>query len=89
MYQQIKQLADDALAIQNKDRMDAALREISALAESGQEAHEAAFREVLATGTTTLEYSPQRHGQVETMLYVAHTPMAEQAPAETSEGGAQ
>ena len=31
MYQQIKQLADDALAIQNKDRMDAALREISAL----------------------------------------------------------
>jgi hypothetical protein len=31
MYQQIKQLADDALAIQNKNRMDAALREISAL----------------------------------------------------------
>jgi hypothetical protein len=31
MYQQIKQLADDALALQNKDRMDAALRDISAL----------------------------------------------------------
>ena len=31
MYQQIKQLADEALALQNKDRMDAALREISAL----------------------------------------------------------
>jgi|AraplaDrversion2_2_1032049.scaffolds.fasta_scaffold00773_42 hypothetical protein len=31
MYQQIKQLADDALALQNKNRMDAALREISAL----------------------------------------------------------
>lgn len=31
MYEQIKQLADDALGIQNKDRMDAALREISAL----------------------------------------------------------
>ena len=31
MYQQIKRLADEALALQNKDRMDAALREISAL----------------------------------------------------------
>jgi len=31
MYQQIKQVADEALAVQNKDRMDAALREISAL----------------------------------------------------------
>lgn len=31
MYQQIKQLADEALALQNKDRMDAALRDISAL----------------------------------------------------------
>ncbi len=33
MYQKIKQLADEALAIQNKDRMDAALREISAMCE--------------------------------------------------------
>jgi hypothetical protein len=31
MYQQIKKLADEALALQNKDRMDAALREISGL----------------------------------------------------------
>lgn len=31
MYQQIKKLADEAVALQNKDRMDAALREISAL----------------------------------------------------------
>jgi DNA-binding SARP family transcriptional activator len=31
MYEQIKKLADEALAIQNKDRMDAALREISTL----------------------------------------------------------
>jgi hypothetical protein len=30
MYKQIKQLADEAIALQNKDRMDAALREISA-----------------------------------------------------------
>jgi hypothetical protein len=37
MYLKIKQLADEALALQNKGRMDAALREISALcAESGQ-----------------------------------------------------
>ena len=32
MYEQIKRLADDALALQNKDRMEAALRQISALA---------------------------------------------------------
>jgi hypothetical protein len=31
MYTKIKQLADEAIALQNKDRMDAALREISAL----------------------------------------------------------
>lgn len=31
MYQQIKKLADDAIALQNKDRMDAVLREISAM----------------------------------------------------------
>lgn len=31
MYQKIKQLADEAVALQNKDRMDAALREISAM----------------------------------------------------------
>lgn len=31
MYEQIKQLAEEALALQNKDRMEAALRKISAL----------------------------------------------------------
>jgi len=31
MYEKIKQLADEAVALQNKNRMDAALREISAL----------------------------------------------------------
>lgn len=31
MYDQIKQLADEALALQNKDSMDAALRKISVL----------------------------------------------------------
>ena len=31
MYKQIKQLADDALALQNKDSMDAALRKVSAM----------------------------------------------------------
>lgn len=31
MYEKIKQLADEAIALQNKDRMDVALREISAL----------------------------------------------------------
>mgnify|MGYP001615883606 CR=1 FL=1 len=35
MYQQIKQLADEALALQNKDRMDATLRQISALCSPG------------------------------------------------------
>jgi hypothetical protein len=37
MYQQIKQLADDALALQNKDRMDAALRQISAMCDMAAE----------------------------------------------------
>ena len=37
MYQQIKQLADEALAQQNKDRMDAALRGISALCDQAAE----------------------------------------------------
>lgn len=32
MYQQIKTLAEDALALQNKDAMDSALRAISAIA---------------------------------------------------------
>ena len=31
MYQRIKQLADDAIALQNKNSMDAALREISGM----------------------------------------------------------
>lgn len=31
MYQKIKDLADEAIALQNKGRMDAALREISEL----------------------------------------------------------
>lgn len=34
MYQKIKELADEALALQNKVRMDAVLREISALCEA-------------------------------------------------------
>ncbi len=31
MYQEIKKMADDALALQNKDGMDSTLREISVL----------------------------------------------------------
>lgn len=42
MYEQIKKLADDALALQNKDRMDAALREISALCGQAAEQQPAA-----------------------------------------------
>lgn len=37
MYEQIKQLADEALALQNKDRMEAALREISSLCGNADE----------------------------------------------------
>ena len=37
MYQQIKRLADDALAVQNKDGMDAALRGISTLCDRAAE----------------------------------------------------
>jgi hypothetical protein len=33
MHQEIKKLADEALALQNKNQMEAALREISALCE--------------------------------------------------------
>jgi hypothetical protein len=38
MYAKIKDLADEAIALQNKDRMDAALREISGLCASAAEA---------------------------------------------------
>lgn len=31
MYEQIKQIADEAIKVQNKDKMDAALREIRGL----------------------------------------------------------
>jgi hypothetical protein len=34
MYSKIKQLADNAIALQNKDQMDAVLREISALCDA-------------------------------------------------------
>lgn len=34
MYKQIKALADEAIALQNKDRMDAALREISGICQA-------------------------------------------------------
>jgi hypothetical protein len=37
MYQQIKQLADDALVLQNKDGMDSALRQISVLCDQAAE----------------------------------------------------
>lgn len=37
MYEQIKKLADEALAIQNKDRMDAALRQIGAMCDQAAE----------------------------------------------------
>ena len=37
MYQQIKHLADEALALQNKDGMDAALRGISTLCDRAVE----------------------------------------------------
>jgi hypothetical protein len=40
MYAKIKQLADEALALQNKTRMDAVLREISGMCENPPEAVE-------------------------------------------------
>lgn len=57
MYQQIKQLADEALALQNKDQMDAALREISArchAADVGTQKLIAEQRETLAAGGNLL-----------------------------------
>jgi hypothetical protein len=37
MYKEIQRLAEEALALQNKDRMDAALRQISALCDQAAE----------------------------------------------------
>jgi hypothetical protein len=89
MYQQIKQLADEALALQNKDRMDAALRDISALAKAGH-ARECAFQEAATTGTGALQYAVRHDIDGKITVDAAHVPMAEQlAGADTAEGGAQ
>ena len=37
MYKEIQRLAEEALALQNKDRMEAALRKISALCDQAAE----------------------------------------------------
>lgn len=39
MYDQIKKLADDAVSLQNKDRMDVVLREISRICEDSNPVH--------------------------------------------------
>ena len=61
MYAKIKELADEAIALQNKDRMDAVLREISvkcadALAE--------AFCDVMDTGTGVVQMSCSESGEI-------------------------
>ena len=80
MYQQIKQLADEALAQQNKDRMDAALRGISALcdqaAEQQPEQQERDHQEPLG--------EPEQHGTVQ-----AYQQPAAAADADIPEGGAE
>jgi hypothetical protein len=57
MYEQIKKLADEALALQNKDRMDAALREISTLCD--QAAEQPKQRGKKSTGAETPEGGAQ------------------------------
>lgn len=89
MYQQIKHVADEALALQNKDRMDAALRDISALANAGH-ARESAFQDAIATGTGSLQYSVQHDSEGKITVDAAHVPMNEQpVGADAAEGGAQ
>ena len=57
MYQQIKELADKAVELQNKDAMDAALREIIGIchrADIGTQELIAKQRELLAAGENLL-----------------------------------
>lgn len=75
MYKQIKHLADEAIALQNKDRMDAVLREISDIAgtESLIVAMAAAQRDAIDTGTGMLSVSLSSDGELE----AKHIPAAE------------
>lgn len=66
MYEQIKTLADKAIALQNKDHMDVALREISAIC---HEAFADAHLEALANGSAMLATSIDESGEVEYVTY--------------------
>ena len=54
MYKQIKELADEAIALQNKDRMDAVLREISELAAQGSACVEGLKGHLMTAGGASL-----------------------------------
>jgi hypothetical protein len=60
MYEKIKQLADEAVVLQNKDRMDASLREISALCDQAAEPKQRGKKQTeQAAGADTLEGGAQ------------------------------
>jgi hypothetical protein len=68
MYTKIKQLADDAIALQNKDRMDAALREISEVCYC---AHESALNDLISDGTGIVVAAVNDAGEIS----VNHVPV--------------
>jgi len=70
MYTKIKQLADGAIALQNKDRMDAALREISAMCADAY-AYPCALDDLLSTGSGITSTSVNVDGEIE----VTHIPI--------------
>ena len=86
MYTQIKQLADEALALQNKDRMDAALRKISAACASATEgvgtASDAAQCEALVSGTGVMSVSLSNDGGLDAKHIPAAELLADQPAAE-------
>lgn len=62
MYPKIKQLADEAIALQNKDRMDAVLREISGVC---ADAYAGALNDLMNTGTGITSTSVNGDGEIE------------------------
>jgi hypothetical protein len=65
MYEQIKKLADEAMALQNKDRMDAALRDISVVC-GGQ------LADSVALGSCELKVTQRNERPVDAIARMAH-----------------
>lgn len=103
MHKKIKALADEALELQNKDRMDEALREIVAIcadtdealldsrrADAGATAASASIANTPGFSATMMGFADDASAVIsKTAVDSLAMPQAEPAPATSEEGGAQ